>query len=64
MTTGQLRKSIMLSMAHLKALENFEFLYTLVTLQRCLMYLREVVVKLQGESQDILCGVTLLNSVP
>lgn len=48
------------AMAHLKALENFEFLYTLVTLQRCLMYLREAVVKLQGESQDILCGVTLL----
>ena len=48
------------AMAHLKAIEKFEFLYTLVTLQCCLMYLQEAVVKLQGESQDILCGVTLI----
>ena len=48
------------AMVHLKALENFEFLYALVTLQRCLMYLREAAEKLLGESQDILCGVTLL----
>ena len=48
------------AMAHLKAIEKFEFLYTLVTLQRCLMYLREAVVKLQVESQGILCGVTLI----
>ena len=46
--------------AHLKSLESFEFLYTLVTIQRCLMYIKEAVVKLQGKSQDILCGVNLL----
>ena len=48
------------AMAHLKALETFEFLYALITLQRSLMYLKEAVVKLQGESQDILSGVSLL----
>ena len=46
--------------AHLNALESFEFVYTLVTLQRSLLYLKEAVVKLQGQSQDIACGVALI----
>ena len=32
--------------AHLNALESFEFVYGLVTLQRTLFYLKEAVVKL------------------
>ena len=46
--------------AHLNALESFEFVYTLVTLQRSLLYLKEAVVKLQGQSQDIESGVALI----
>ena len=45
------------AMAHLKSLESFEFPDTVVTIQRCLMYIKEAVMKLQGKSQDILCGV-------
>ena len=40
-------------MAYLKAIESFEFIYTLVALQRSLMYLKEVFVKIQGSNQDI-----------
>ena len=47
-------------LAHLKALESFEFVYVLITLQRTLLYLNEATVKLQGESQDIACGVTTI----
>ena len=46
--------------AHLNALESFEFVYTLVTLQRSLLYLKEAVVKLQGQSQDIASGFALI----
>ena len=46
--------------AHLNALTSFEFVYTLVTLQRSLMYLKEALVKLQGQSQDIASGVALI----
>jgi len=42
----------------LKALESYEFLYTLVALQRSLMYFREPAVKLQGEHQDLAAGIT------
>ena len=45
------------AMAQLKALESFEFLYTLVTLQRSLMYFKEAAVKLQGEQQDLASGI-------
>ena len=44
-------------MAQLKALESFEFIYMLVTLQRSLMYFKEAAVKLQGEQQDLASGI-------
>ena len=47
--------------AHLNALESFEFVYTLVTLQHCLLYLKETVVKLQGQCQDIASGFALID---
>ena len=43
--------------AHLNALLSFEFVYTLVALQRSLMYLKEAAVNLQGQNQDIASGV-------
>ena len=46
--------------AHLNALTNFEFVYTIVALQRTLMYLKEAAVTLQGEKQDIISGVALV----
>ena len=39
---------------------SFEFVYTLVTLQRSLLYLKEATVKLQGQHQDIASGVALM----
>ena len=45
------------ALAHLKILESFEFLYSLVTLYRSLLYVKEAVVKLQGKEQDIIPGV-------
>lgn len=47
--------------AHLNALMSFEIVYSLVTLQRSLLYLKEAVVKLQGPSQDIASGVALVS---
>ena len=46
--------------AHLKALESFEFIYVLVALQRSLIYLKNAAVKLQGENQDIISGYALI----
>ena len=48
------------AMAHLKTLQSFDFVYSLVVLQRCLLYLRGAAVKLQGKSQDISSGVKLV----
>ena len=48
------------ALAHLKALESFEFIYVLITLQRSLLYLKEATVKLQGQNQDIVYGVTTI----
>ena len=48
------------ALAYLKILESFEFIYALVTLQRSLIYLKEAVVKLQGEDQDLVSGVLLV----
>ena len=48
------------ALAYLKILESFDFIYALVTLQRSLMYLKEAVVKLQGEDQDLVSGVLLV----
>ena len=51
------------ALAYLKILESFEFIYALVTLQRSLMYLKEATVKLQGENQDLVAGVLLVEQV-
>ena len=48
------------ALAHLKALESFEFVYVLVTLQRSLMHLKEAAVRLQGENQDIVSGYSMI----
>ena len=48
------------AMAHLKVLESFEFIYTLVVLQRTLLYFRQAAVQLQGKSEDIASGVALV----
>ena len=48
------------ALAYLKILESFEFIYALVTLQQSLMYLKEAVVKLHGEDQDLVSGVLLV----
>ncbi len=45
------------ALAHLKALESFEFVYSLVTLFRSLSYMKEAAVKLQGKSQDLVSGM-------
>ena len=41
------------SLAHMKALESFEFIYSLVTLYRSRSSLKEAVVKVQGKDQDV-----------
>ena len=50
------------ALAHLKALESFEFVYVLTTLQRSgsLLYVKEAVVKLQGKGEDISCGIVVI----
>ena len=48
------------ALAHLKALESFEFIYALVALQRSLLYLKHAVIALQGPDQDIVTGVGLI----
>jgi len=49
------------ALAHLKAIESFEFIYVLVTLQHSLLYLKEASVKLQGIHQDIVSGLNLID---
>ena len=49
------------ALAHLKALESFEFIYTLTTLQRSLFYLKEPLVKLQGKKEDIVSGLAAID---
>ena len=49
------------ALAHLKAIESFEFIYVLVTLQRSLLYLKEASVKLQGINQGIVSGLNLID---
>ena len=48
------------AMVYLKTLESFEFIFSLVTLQRTVQYLREAATKLQGNIQDIASGVVLI----
>ncbi len=46
------------ALAHMKALECFEFVFCLITLQRSLFYLKEGAVKIQATDNDIVSGVT------
>ena len=49
------------ALAYLKILESFQFIFSLVTLQRTLLvYMKEAVVKLQGKKQDIVTGIALV----
>ena len=49
-------------LAHLKAIEFFEFVYVISTLQRYFLYLKEAVVALQGKNEDITSGKIITNS--
>ena len=46
------------ALAHMKKLECFEFVYSMVTLSRSLLYLKQAVVNLQGKNKDIVSGVS------
>ena len=47
------------ALAHMKALESFEFLYSMVSLHRSLFYLnKEAAVKLQGDDTDMVSGMS------
>ena len=48
------------ALAHLNALESFEFVYSLVTLFQSLSYIKEAVVKLQEKSQDLVSGMCII----
>ena len=48
------------AMAHLKAMESFEFVYCLVALQCTLLQFREPAVQLQSHSSDIASAVALV----
>ncbi len=49
------------TLAHMKALESFEFIYCLVTLSRSLSYLKGAVVKVQGKDQDLVSGMSIID---
>ena len=46
------------ALAHMKALESFEFIYSLIALSRSLLYLKDAVIKVQGKNADIVSGVS------
>ena len=46
--------------AHMKALESFEFVYCIITLQRSLSYLKDAIVKIQWKDKDIVSGVSTI----
>ena len=48
------------ALAHLKSLESFEFIVSMIILQRTLMYLKEAVVKIQGKNIDLVAGVAVV----
>ena len=48
------------ALAHMKMLESFDFLYSLVTLFRSLLYIKEAVIKLQGKTQDLISGMSII----
>ena len=60
-SSGWIQEDKNYALAHLKAIESFEFIYTLVTLQRSLLYLKETLIKLQGINQDIASGLNLID---
>ena len=45
------------SLAYLKFLESFQFIFCMVTLSRSLLYLKEAIVHIQVVGQDIVSGV-------
>ena len=46
------------ALAYMKKLESFEFVYSMVTLSRSLLFLKQAVVNLQGKNKDIVSGVS------
>ena len=46
------------ALAYMKKLESFEFIYSMVTLSRSLLYLKQAVVNLQVKNKDIVSGVS------
>ena len=48
------------ALVYFKLNESFEFMYVLVTLQRCLLHIKEALVKLQGKEQDITSELNLI----
>ena len=46
------------ALAHLKALESFDFIYSMVTLFRSLLYVKNAVISLQGPSSDLISGMS------
>ena len=52
------QKIIYNALAHMKALESFEFIYCIITLQVPYLILKEAVVKIQGKDKDIVSGVS------
>ena len=46
------------ALAYMKKLESFEFVYSMVTLSRSLLYLKQAVVNLQGKNKDIVSGIS------
>jgi hypothetical protein len=48
------------ALAHLKSLETFSFIYSVVVLYRVLSYFREPMKRLQGISQDLSSGLRMI----
>ena len=46
------------ALVYMKKLESFEFVYSMETLSRSLLYLKQAVVNLQGKNKDIVSGVS------
>ena len=49
------------ALAHLKSLETFLYIYSMVVLYRVLSYFREPMKRLQGISQDLSSGLRMIN---
>ena len=48
------------ALAYMRGIESFEFIYSMVTIHRSLLYIKEAVVKLQGKDKDIVSGVSVV----